>query len=631
MTDNAPPDLPLAAEFPPATAEAWQKLVTGVLKGASPDKLIHHTYDELRIEPLYARAMEARLVLARPAGVPWQLIQRVDHPDPAAANAEALYDLENGATGLLLIAANASPTGYGIDGSAASLERVLRDVDVEAGVVFDFSISPQTRDVVRHFAELVKSRKASPANVELRAGLNPLGGLAATGGGDKGWSELTPVFTGLVSELANQGFRGPFVLADGRIIHNAGGSEAQELAFTLACAVAYLRALEASGSRLDAARGMIYFRLTADADQFLTTAKFRALRKLWARVEQACGLEPKPAYVTAETAWRSMTRRDPWVNILRTTLAVFSAAIGGADAIIALPHTAALGLPDRFARRIARNTQLILLEESNLAKVADPGAGSGAIEALTDALCQSAWSLFQEIETAGGAAAALETGLIQRKVAEIRRKREAAAAQRTEALTGTSEFPNLAETPVAVLDVPPPARSSSPSKPRFEPLPRIRLAEPYERLRDTSDRKLAEMGARPKVFLANLGSAADFTARMVFAKNLFEAGGIEAIPFLPAVPMGDANGQAARGTDFDALASGFKSSGAKLACLCSSDDVYAHEAVDAAKMLSSAGARHIYLAGRPKDETALRESGIGTFIAARSDAIAVLTKAHEFA
>ena len=128
-------------------------------------------------------------------------------------------------------------------------------------------------------------------------------------------------------------------------------------------AVAYLRALEAGGTPLDAARGMIYFRLAADADQFLTIAKFRALRKLWARVEQACGLEPKPAYVSAETAWRMMTQRDPYVNILRTTIAVFSAGIGGADAIGALPHTAALGLPDRFARRVARNAQLLLLEE----------------------------------------------------------------------------------------------------------------------------------------------------------------------------------------------------------------------------------------------------------------------------
>ena len=125
-----------------------------------------------------------------------------------------------------------------------------------------------------------------------------------------------------MKELAGEGFRGPFAVADGRVIHNAGGSEAQELAFALASAVTYLRALEASGVALDAARRMIYFRLATDADQFLTIAKFRAIRKLWARVEQACGLAPAPGYVSAETAWRMMTRRDPYVNILRSTVAV---------------------------------------------------------------------------------------------------------------------------------------------------------------------------------------------------------------------------------------------------------------------------------------------------------------------
>ena len=177
----------------------------------------------------------------------------------------------------------------------------------------------------------------------------------------------------------------------------------QELAYVLAVAVAYLRALESGGVALDQARRMIFFRLSADADQFLTIAKFRALRKLWARVEEACGLAPVPAFVSAETAWRMMTRRDPHVNMLRTTIAAFSAGIGGADAVTVLPFTAALGLPDRFARRIARNSQLLLLEESNLAKVSDPAAGSGGFEALTEQLCTAAWALFQEIERAGGA------------------------------------------------------------------------------------------------------------------------------------------------------------------------------------------------------------------------------------
>jgi methylmalonyl-CoA mutase len=609
-------DLTLGGEFPAATRDQWLKLVDGVLKGAPFDKkLVSRTYDDLAVEPLYPRAATARPIAGRTSGAAWTVMQRVDHPDPAAANAQALQDLENGATGLTLVfAASVSANGYGLDASAATLERVLDGVMLD-GIAIDFNLSPPTRDAVRHFAALVKRRGHAPASVDMRASINPIGGFAASGTSPRPWPALAQGFAAMVREFADQGFQGPFAVADGRIIHNAGGSEAQELAFAVASGVAYLRALEANGVALDAARRMIYFRLSADADQFLTIAKFRALRRLWARIEQACGLAPKPAEVAAETAWRMMTRRDPYVNILRITIAVAAAGLGGADSITALPHTAPLGLPDALARRIARNTQLILLEESNLAKVADPGAGSGALEDITSKLTAAAWSLFQEIEAAGGAWAAVEHGLIQRKVAAVRTQREQAVARRKDALTGTSDFPNLDETPPAVLDVTPIASPKETAVAlRTEALPRIRLAEPFERLRDASDRTLAQTGARPKVFLATLGTLSDFTARATFAKNFFEAGGIAAVT---------SDGL----TGPDAVAAAFKASGATLACLCSSDEVYEQEAVPAAKAL--AGATHIYLAGRPRAlEDALKGAGVGTFIFVGCDVLATLTAAH---
>jgi methylmalonyl-CoA mutase len=609
-------DLKLGAEFPPASREQWLKLVDGALKGAPFDKLVARTYDDLAIAPLYPRAADARPVAGRVPGAAWTLMQRVDHPDPAAANAQALQDLENGARGLTLVFdGSVSANGYGLDARPETLARVLDGVALDAGIAIDFNLSPPTRDAVRHFAALVKDRKLAPAAVDLRASINPIGGLAASGTAPRPWPELAQTFVAMVRELADQGFAGSFAVADGRIIHNAGGSEAQELAFAIASAVGYLRALEAGGVPLDAARRMIYFRLSADADQFLTIAKFRALRKVWARIEEACGLAPQRALVTAETAWRMMTRRDPYVNMLRTTIAVAAAGLGGADSITALPHTAALGLPDAFARRIARNTQLILLEESNLARVADPAAGSGAIEDITAKLCAAAWSLFQEIEAAGGAWAALERGLIQGKVAAVRAKRLQAVARRKDALTGTSDFPNLAATPPAVLDVPlVVAPKESAAAVSIEALPRLRLAEPFERLRDASDRILAQTGARPKVFLANLGRLADFTARATFARNFFEAGGIEAVTN---------DGFASR----DEMVAAFKASGARLACLCSSDKVYATDAVDAAQAL--ARATHIYLAGRPRDlEPALKAAGVGTFIFAGCDVLETLGAAY---
>ena len=312
-----------------------------------------------------------------------------------------------------------------------------------------------------------------------------------------------------------------------------------------------------------------------------------------------------------------LTQRDPYVNMLRATIATFSAGLGGADSINVLPHTLALGLPDPFARRVARNTQLVLLEESNLAKVADPAAGSGGIESLTQELCQAAWSLFQEIENADGVFAALEQNLIQRKVAATRAVREAKIARRKEVLTGASEFPNLHEAQVAVLDAKPVALAPhGEAKIAFDALPPMRLATPFEALRDRSDQIQKASGVRPKVFLANLGTPADFTARAAFAKSFFETGGIEAIDTLGF-------------DDPAALAAAFKASGAALACLCSSDRVYGQQAAGAAKALQAAGTRHIYLAGRPgEQEAALRAAGINDFIFAGGDALATLQEAY---
>ncbi|HJY16451.1 MAG TPA: methylmalonyl-CoA mutase family protein [Xanthobacteraceae bacterium] len=608
--------LSFAADFPAATHDEWRRLVDRVLKGTPFQRLESKTYDRLTIEPLYERAVAAQPLAGRTPGAAWTLMQRIDHPDPATANAQAREDLENGATGLVLVfAGSVSANGFGLAASAASVARVLDGIDF-ASAAIDLNVSPATRHVARDIAALVKSSGMAPAAADLRFSINPIGGFGASGKSARGWDELAKSFAAMVGELAGAGFRGPFAVADGRIIHNAGGSEAQELAFALASAVAYLRALEAAGIALEAARDAIYFRLTADADQFLTVAKFRAARKMWARIEATCGLAPKPVLLTAETAWRMMTRRDPYVNMLRNAIAVAAAGFGGADAITVLPHTAPLGLPDAFARRAARNTQLVLLEESNLARAADPAAGSGAIEALTQQLCEAAWSILQDIEKTGGAWAALQSGAVQNGVGAVRAERQKAVARSRDVLTGTNAYPDLQETLPAVLDVAPvkPAPEEAGTI-TAEALPRLRLAEPFEQLRERSDTTLAKTGARPKIFLANLGAPAAFTARAGFAKNFFEAGGIEAVG-------GDGEGSA--------LATAFKDAGTPLVCLCSSDKVYEKDASAAVAGLKAAGARHIYLAGRPLErEAALRAAGVQTFIYEGCDVLATLTATYD--
>lgn len=614
VTDN----LPLAADFPKATDPDWRKLVDGVLKGAPFEKLVGKTYDGLKIEPLYPRAKGVAPVVGRLAAAPWQIMQRIDHPDAAAANAQALQDLENGATGLALVFAGGSGShGFGLEPTADAVAKVLKDIHLDAGIGIEFQVGPQSRMAAIHIAEYVKSNGIDPAACNIRFGLDPLAACAVWGNSPYSWEEIVPTVTGGIKGLAGLGFKGPFASADGRVIHDAGGSEAQELAFVLACGIAYLRAIEGAGVPLEQAQGMVYARLSADADQFLTMAKFRALRLLWARVETACGLTPKPLFIAADTAWRMLTQRDPYVNMLRATIATFAAGLAGADAITVLPHTLALGLPDPFARRVARNTQLLLLEESNLAKVSDPAAGSGGIETLTAQLCEAAWVLFQESEKAGGAFAALQQGLFQSKVAAARKARDTNIAKRRDVLTGASEFPNLHERETAVLNATPIAVAPyGEAKYKFDALTPIRLAQPFEALRDKSDATLKARGARPSVFLANLGTPADFTARATFAKSFFEAGGIQAI---------DSEGFA----DPAKLAAAFKASGAELACLCSSDKVYAEHAEAAAKALQTAGARHIYLAGRPAEaEAGLRAAGVTGFVFAGGDALATLQDAY---
>jgi methylmalonyl-CoA mutase len=602
-------ELPLASEFPAATREDWLKLVDAALKGAPFEKkLISKTYDGISIQPLYDRAKDASRVTGRADGTPWTVSQRIDLRDPKEANKQALRDLENGATGLTLVFPGAIGNyGFALPATKAALAQALDQVWLDA-VEIELDIGPPSKDAPYWLAEIAKERGIDPAKTNFRFDYEPLGAIAHHGGATKSWNEKAPIFAALIAGLKEQGYDSRFACADGRVVHASGGTEAQELAFVLACGVAYLRALETGGLSLDEARRALFFRLAADADQFLTIAKFRALRKLWARVEEASSLTPKPIFISAETAWRMMTKRDPNVNMLRMTVAVAAAGFGGADAITVLPHTAALGLPDGFARRIARNTQTILLEESNLFRVGDPAAGSGGIEALTSELCDAAWKLFQEIESAGGAAEALQSGLLQKKIVETRNARLRNIALRKEPLTGVSEFPNVNEPKEPVAD----------DKPEFDQLSsplgfaRHRLSEPFEALRDAAD----AMKERPKVFLAHLGKPVDFTARSMFARNFFEAGGIAAV---------SSEGL----TSPEEAAMAFKACGARLACICSSDEIYAAQAEAVAKALKSAGAT-VWLAGRAGDrEASYKSAGIGGFAYTGCDVIAALKEAHK--
>lgn len=610
-------NLPLSQGFDGRDEAAWRTAIERVLKGGDfAKRLVSKTADGIALQPLYMQAPGKAPVSSARAGQPWRLAQRVDHPDAATANTLALEDLENGADTLTLVFA-ASPTsrGFGLEAETADgLAQVLENVALDM-IAVRLEAGESGQQCATAIADLVADRDLAPSDLDIDFGLAPLAQLMATGQRMITWPETTGKLMGTIAGLAEKGFAGPFVACDVRPVNEAGGSEAQELAVALASAVEYLRGLEAAGMSVEAAADALSFTLAVDAGQFEGVAKLRALRKLWARIRQASGLADKPVRIHAETAWRMATKRDAGVNMLRATMATFTAGIGGADSLTVLPHSSAHGLPDAFARRIARNTQSVLLEESNLWRVADPTAGAGAIEALTDELCQAAWTLFQEIEREGGLVASLTAGAIQQRVAAVAADRARRLATRREPITGTSEFPQLDEPATGVLDVAPAERMHVLGGALVvPPLPSVRLAEPYEALRDAADAHAEKTGARATVFLANLGPIAEHTARAMWITNLLAAGGIDV-----ATNDGFANSAEA--------GAAFTASGATVACICSNDTNYESLGEATASLLKTAGASHVLLAGQPSD--ALASAGVDTFLHVGIDVLAALGDLHD--
>lgn len=447
-------DLGIEALFGLASEEAWRALVESSLRGEPYESLIARSEDGIALKPLYRAAKDA-VPIGRAGGVPWRPVQRLDHPDPAAANRAARIDSTNGAGGLALVFAGA-PSAHGLGlavGDLDDLDRALADIDLgrvalrlEAGAVW--------RGAAALFAALGERRNLDPAAVEIHFGIDPLGAFGAQGTMAGPWREVAASLGDTAAEILARGFGGTIALTDGRPWHAGGASDGQELAVVLANAVAMLRALDDAGLDLEEASRRIGLALAVDQDQFGAIAKVRALRKLWAAVRAECGLPEAAAHVHAETAWRMMTRRDAYTNMVRTTIATFAAGVGGADSITVLPFTVAIGLPDTFARRIARNTHTILIEESHLAGVVDPGAGSGAVEARTDALAGTAWELFREIEREGGLAAAIENGSVQARIAAAREERARRFAEEERVIIGTTRYPAPADATVETEETP---------------------------------------------------------------------------------------------------------------------------------------------------------------------------------
>lgn len=585
----------------------------------------------------------------------------VDHIDLQAGNRQVREDFANGVSGIWLQLGGGA--GYSSNFLAArnvnALQSVLDGVPLDQIELY-ISGGMDGIPAAALLTALIEQNGTARSKIRGSAGLDPLSYAAATGQVPALRSCVMADAVDAATYLREAGYGWTPFLVSSRMWHQAGGSSRDELGFTLAAAVFYWRGLIEAGWPLGDAADAISFSLCADSDLFITIAKLRALRALWARVTEAAGLPPKRARVLCEMSLRMMTERDPYVNVLRATSAAFGAGAGGADAVLLHPYNACYSIPDGFARSLARNTQLILQEEASLGRVADPAGGSAYVETLTHELAARSWGLFREAEAHGGMLAALDKGFVNRTLTDTALRRKKDLAHNRTKMTGTSSFPDLDERLVysrpqdmaldltaledelALSAMPCPNRGKRfaamvaaaqggatltaleqvskrlVEKLEFIPSPHQRLAEPFEKLRLASDRALSRVMTRPPVFLANLGALEDYAASANFARNVLAAGGIQAL---------DQGGF----MTVDALIRAFQRSPAPVACICAAQsDLARMRGVPAA--LKEAGAAAIYLSGAPSLLPGIDQTDrllIDRIIYEGCNMLAVLTELHE--
>ncbi len=554
---------------PESPADVWDALARSTIEGVTIPALG-------TAERLGGRALPVEMPDRAPTG--WDVRAAVFDADPATAATAALDELENGATSLWVCLGGPGP----VPGDLAS---VLRPVHLTMAPVV-VSAAGEVTDLAAAdaLAGLIRSEGAVADGTNL--GADPVGRAARVGGALDG-DDIADVIGDVAGLATGLGVRG-FVV-DGTVAHDRGAGDAAELGYVLAAGVQYLRALRSAGLDVEPAAGLLEFRLAVTDDQFASIAKLRVARALWARIGQLSGSSDLAMRLHAVTSRPMITRYDPWVNLLRTTVAAFAGGVGGADAITVLPFDLRLGVPDAFGRRLARNISALLVEESHVAVVADPAAGAYAVELLTADLADAAWARFQAIERAGGVLGGLADGSLPAGWAQTADRRRQRVATRRMPITGISEFPDPGETL--------PARDPWPT----DPMTGVELwATDFEVMRDEP--------IDGEVYLATLGPVPDHTARAGFVANLLAAGGIRA--------------RSAGRTDgvHDVVAAYRRE---PVVLLVGSDSAYAAWGADAIAALRAAGARAVILAGRPAPELAGR---IDDHVAAGQDVVDFLRR-----
>jgi len=619
--------LHIASEFPAPSLEDWRRLVDKDLKGKPFSVLQSQLEGGLSLQPLYTQ-QEGPAAPPEPPGVApyvrgtqslglteggWMPCQEYSEPDVSRAAEAIRTDLDRGTWGVWLHLGEAR--GIRVP-DAAAMQRLLAHAPLDKTAVH---LEPEAEPLTAatHLLHTAEQTGVPRAALKGCLGVDPLGILARTGasplGLDAALAQAAPLVTSL--RASAPGLR--VLLVSTRAYADAGATSVHELAWAIATGVEHLRGLERAGvSPEDSARS-IQFALSVGGQFFPEIARLRAARLLWSKAVAACGASPEAQAMVlhARTASATKTQRDPWVNILRATAESFAAVVGGADSISTSPFDESLGTPDASARRLARNTQLILRDESSLNRVADPAGGSYYLEQLTQEIARAAWAELRRIESLGGMARALTEGDVARVLEETRAARDKAVRTRRLPIVGVSEFPHLGETPVSREPHPAPASASASTG--ALPLRPARVAEAFESLRDASDRHLAAKGTRPRAFLASLGTVAEHTTRSTWTANVLAAGGIEPV---------DAHGFA----DLADAAERFAASGAPLAVISGPDALYPEWVPALTAALKAKGARAVAVAGRPGDhEAAFRAAGVDLFFYAGADLFSLLSSLHQ--
>lgn len=624
--DSNKPNQKLFSEFPPVSTSEWEEVINVDLKGADYDKkLVWHTLEGFNVKPYYCAEDIENLQLTQtiPGELPylrgtktkcncWEIRQDIDCEDPSEINAIAKECIAKGAKSIGFRVKNVT--------NRDAINTLFKDIDLTK-IKINFISSRSYPALLELFIEYLNDSKINASEVKGSLNFDPLNFLVRYGKFhcEKEDNFIEAAYIANTIEKKLPGFRA--INISGHTFANAGSTIVQELAFSLASGTDYLAELTGRGISIDKIVPRMQFTFAVGSNYFFEIAKMRAARLLWSKIVEQFKPENKDSqkmFIHAITLNWNKTVYDAHVNLLRTTTEAMSAIIGGIDSLAVAPFDVAYKASDDFSRRIARNQQIVLKEESYMNKIVDPAAGSYYIESITDQIASAAWALFKEVEELGGFMEAVQKNFIQDSIETVRKKKEDDIANRKVTILGTNQYPNPNETALDKIQEEEAATGKVEGKGNYKKLEFSRAAEELEEIRLATEIFVNERNSRPKVFLFTVGNLAMRKARASFATNFFGIAGYEIID----------------NPGFKTVDEGVKvaiDSKAEVIVICSSDEEYAEIAPAIAKAIKEkASERTVILAGYPKEIIdLLKAAGVDDFIHIKTNALVFLKQLQE--